>query len=104
MWTIGTARTKNGHQNMIYGAPNFNFINSLIVVYDKFERVHLRPYIMLAFKPLKTATHQNARPASYSCISLQITHKIWITAYDFGPHNTQWIYRYLYRRVPRDTV
>jgi len=34
----------------------------------------------------------------------RITHKIWTTAYDFGPHNTQRIYRCLYRMVPRETV
>jgi hypothetical protein len=39
------------------------------MVYDTFETVHLWPYIMQAYKPVKTATHQNARPAFYRRIS-----------------------------------
>jgi hypothetical protein len=35
------ARNKDGHQNVIYGAPSFNFNNLLFVVYETFEKVHL---------------------------------------------------------------
>ena len=84
---------KMGSKIWYMGLANSILNNLLFVVYGIFKSVHLRPYITQAFKPLKTATHQNARPAAYRCISLRITLKIWTTAYVAGPHNTQCIYQ-----------
>ena len=54
MWHIWMARTtKEWRQNIINGPLSFNFNNSLFVVYDILERVHLWPHITQTFKPLK---------------------------------------------------
>ena len=85
MWVLMMARNKGGHQNILYKPPNFHFIDSVFVAYDIFERFRLWPYKMQTFKLLKPATHQNARPASYTCNSLRISQqKIFTTAMLLG--------------------